>query len=262
MKMELYQIRAMAYYEFRMLWRERALLVITLALLFMSLISSWIALSEIVQRNDSAFDVLVDAELSIAQIIVFLIWGPVGASLALLLPIFMADVIPKDRQIGVRELFDALPVANGTYLLGKLVGAWLAVGSSMVIIMVIIGVLWFARAGTFDLQTYLDMWLWGALPLVIINGGLGTLLAATQPTRRRAILVMIAISIGLLFFGFGNLESNSMALLRGPVLFYFLNVDVEVSQQLFWQTLLVGLAQLLIAWVAVWGWLRWQDSKR
>ncbi len=262
MKTTISQVGGIAYYEFRMLWRERALLVITLALLVMSLLISWITLSEIVQRNDSAFDVLIDAELSIAQIIVFVTWGPVGASLAFLLPIFMADVIPKDQQLGVRELLDALPVSRRSYLIGKVLGGWLAVCSSLLALMLTIAALWWLRVGVFDLRTYLDMWLWGALPLVIINGGLGMLIPAAQPTRRRAILLMIAVSIGLLFGGMGNLESNPVMLIRAPVLFYFLNVDVAISQQLFWQTIVIGVVQLIIVAVAMWGWLRWQETKR
>src|SRR5512134_1863993 len=37
----------------------------------------------------------------------------------LILPVISADVIAKDKQHGVRELIDGLPLTTGTYLGGK-----------------------------------------------------------------------------------------------------------------------------------------------
>ena len=109
----------------------------------------------------------------------------------------MADMIPKDRQTGVRELLDALPISRGIYLAGKLIGAWLALLSSLVIVGLVAPTFWFLRVGPFDLGPYLEMWLFGGVSLVIINTGISILLSVGQPTRRRAILLMVLIIVAI-----------------------------------------------------------------
>ncbi len=116
------QLRGIAYYEFRMLWRERAQIVITLVLLLMVLIPSLIASNEV--NGVSATDLVrfSGTDYNVTQVIVMIMWGPVGVSMALLVPIFLADMIPKDRQIGVRELLDATPLPRGSVSAGQAAG--------------------------------------------------------------------------------------------------------------------------------------------
>ena len=259
---QLSQVGGIAYYEFRMLWRERGLLVITLAVVAMVLLASLIASTEIVGQSTSSLEILLQGQLNIAQLVVFMTWSPVGATLALIAPVFMADIIPKDQQIGVRELLDTLPISRGIYLVGKLLGAWLALFSSLAIVVIVVPIFWFLRVGAFDLRPYLEMWLFGGVSLVVINTGISIFLAAGQPSRRRAIILIVLIVVAFLFVGNLNLEKDTLGPVRGPIILYFLDLDVEVSAQLFWQTIAVGLAELVVIGAAVWGWMRWQEARR
>jgi hypothetical protein len=56
---------------------------------------------------------------------------------------------------------------------------------------VLLGVLWLLRIGAYNPIPFLDAVLTGALPAVLIYGAIGVLVGATQPTRRRAIVVVI-----------------------------------------------------------------------
>ena len=254
-----------SYYEFRMLWRERGLLVITLAVVAMVLLASIIASTDEAVGAESTTPLELsccEGRFNIAQLIVFMTWSPVGATLALIAPVFMADIIPKDQQIGVRELLDALPISRGIYLVGKLLGAWLALFSSLAIVVIVVPIFWFLRVGPFDLLPYLEMWLFGGVSLVVINTGISIFLAAGQPNRHRAIILIVLIVAAFLFVGNLDLEKDTLGPVRGPIILYFLDLDVDVSAQLFWQTVVVGLAQLVVIGAAVWGWMRWQEAHR
>jgi hypothetical protein len=106
----------------------------------------------------------------------------------LLMQITTSDLIPLDRQHHVKELLDASPLPVGVYLLGKVLGmclvSWVCFGGTMIVI----GVLWWALMGAYDLGIYLSLWAVIAV-LFLTNPGIAILLAAGQPNRRRAIAV-------------------------------------------------------------------------
>ncbi len=72
----------------------------------------------------------------------------------LVLPIVSADVIARDRQLGVREVLEGLPVTQGTYLIGKLLGWWAAAGSGLLIAMVIVGAGLWVLIGPYHLDQF------------------------------------------------------------------------------------------------------------
>ena len=262
MSIRLSQILGIASYEFRMLWRERALVVLTLALLLMVLIPSLIASSGYLSENAGAFGMLAEAEQRVTQVIRMMLWGPVAASLALLAPIFMADMIPKDEQLGVRELLDVTPLSKGAYLIGKLLGGWLALFASVLLVMLAAGLLWTLRIGSLDWKAYLEMWFFGAGGLVIINGGLGIMLTAPLSTRRRAILVMIAVLVGAFFFGGLDIAADVLSPIRGPIILYYISENLEAARPVFLQSIAFGLGQLVLVMLAMWAWLSWHDDRR
>ena len=62
------QLRGIVYYEFRMLWRERGLLVITLAIVAMVLLTSIIAsTNEGVGQSATPLELLREGQFNIAQ---------------------------------------------------------------------------------------------------------------------------------------------------------------------------------------------------
>jgi hypothetical protein len=123
-------------------------------------------------------------------------------------------------------------------------------------------VLWWLRAGSLDLGLYLDMWLIGGLSLVIINGGLGILLPAGQATRRRAILLMVGLSI-LAFITSGlDGEPNILSPLRGPVILFYMDPTGWAMRDRFFATIGIGIIQLAVVALGLWAWMRWRDTQR
>jgi ABC-type transport system involved in multi-copper enzyme maturation permease subunit len=274
------QLRAIAGYEFRMHWRRRALLVMILAFVVLTGASILIAGGSLLKPenlDETRYQQVVSAYA------IFTAWMPLGVGLALILPVMVADTIPLDRQYGVRDLLDSLPVSRAVYLGGKLAGMWAAVLIGLGMSLAFVALAWTLRVGVFDLGSYVEMALVGAAAVAILNGGLGVLLAVGQPTRRRAILVVIG-ALALFIFVLPAITNNwdlrlsfngqILNPLRMPIINrYLFNVQAEaglsiesaalmVPPEMVRDTILAGLAELAAVWALAWGWLRWRDVGR
>jgi hypothetical protein len=117
------------------------------------------------------------------------IWLGVVLIAILMVPPLVADTIPKDRQLGLKELLESLPLSPGVYLAGKLFSLWLNLLLSLGLAALLTGLAWWFLVGPFNLRLFLDLWAIGAAGLLLINAGTSLLLAAGQPNNRRAILV-------------------------------------------------------------------------
>jgi len=269
MRVALMQIMAIARNEFRMQWRRRALLVITLAMLVVALTPVVLLKTELTEDDTLSGKI---KNISASGVVSF-VFIPVGAVLAMVLPFVMADVIPKDNQLKVRELFDSTPLTTDTYLAGKLLGSWLSVLSSLLAVILPVGVAWWWMIGRFDV-TYIEPWVKGVLSMMVINIGLAVLLTAEQPDSRRAIPIIVAFFVLLpAILGFdpsGNWR-DAFNPLRPGLFFYYTDTLRPNPAQLSLEagtassqsnllsvelTILTGLAQLGIVWLAVWQWMR------
>jgi ABC-type transport system involved in multi-copper enzyme maturation permease subunit len=270
-----WQIIGMIGAEVRLHWRRRAFPVLTLAMLALPLAIALIIRGSMdeLTRGLSAVsgDAAAVAAHQVTLGIVYFTWAPVYIVLTLMLPPVLAESIPRDRQEGVSELLDSLPLTPGTYLLGKLLGAWLTVLISFAATALIATVVWLVAVGVFEPLPYLEMWLVGAMGLACANGGLAVLLAAGQPTRRRAVLVGAALSIITLFVLTPSLQAEPGSLLyllspARPALFGYYLVGWTTSstgspfQTLassadVWQGLLTAAATLAVVGIGIWLWL-------
>jgi hypothetical protein len=142
--------------------------------------------------------------------------------------------------------------------------------------MLVVTVIWRFAVGIFDLRLYLGLWAIGALSAVILNGGFGLLVGATQPSRRRALLFTLAMFwLPLMLtqmtsqsFPFGVYLDAS----RNPLLLYFeekfsdmfagLSAGFDLISPQVATTIGVGLAELVIIGFGVWGWRCWQENKQ
>ncbi|MCB9451577.1 MAG: ABC transporter permease [Anaerolineaceae bacterium] len=263
MRLKLIQIVHIARYEMQMHWRGRALRVIMLAVLAMN------GLNGVVVR-----DYAVLTSFNVTASIDALVWTTLGVTFAFLLPIMISDAIPKDRQQGVRELIDSLPVTRSVYLLGKLLGVYVVVFLMLTFTMLVIGIFYRLMLGEFPLRPYLEVWTVGAGALVILNGGLGVLLPATQPNRRRAgVLMVVVLILGFALAGRG-FEGDSILTylnpIRPPLMMYYLtgfagdkgaDLVTQFTREDVWLSNGVGLIELVIVGVAVWAWSRWRESR-
>ena len=271
---EVAQLWGMMVYEFKMHWRRRALLIIVLAIFFMTTVSVLLIGGNLpVALNLPGASANGSASQQVMNFaVVFITWAPIGVTLAFVLPIAVADTIPLDRQRGVSELLNSLPLSPATYLTGKLFGMWSACVIGISAILLLVGTVWWLRVGSFDLSPYVTMWLFGAVAQIVLCGSVGVLIAAGQPSRRRAIVA--AVVLLAIAFNFGGFQAGSLITylspMRAPILAYFLSNPSMGSLGLAnqfgfeFQDVLVtigfGLGEIVLLWLAVWFWMRRREA--
>ena len=278
MNNQLSQLLGLIKYEFKMHWRKRALLVILLTLIVVTvpvpLLIGDMSMVDNVVGDETAedFEILqqgivqdiADEQQSTTNslTIQFFSWATLGIIMSMILPVTMADTIPLDRQLGVAELLESTPLRTSTYLVGKMVGMWVAVLSITLPLMCLSGIIWRVTSGPFELRGYLEMWLGSVTALIVINGSLGVLLPATQPTRRRAIM-LVAGALFLATMFLPNLDPDTPMTLkdylhpwRPPFFVHYMTGLMSNNGADIFLSVSVGLAQLTLILVAMWVWIR------
>ena len=270
MQTSLSQLRGMVIYEFKMHWRRRSLVVLTLSLILMALFPSLFGGESTVNMLDAVSGGSVseeNANFAFTITVMLAMWMPIGAILAFVLPILVSDTIPLDRQYHVDELMNTLPLSPSTYLLGKLLGSWLAVLSGLVFATIIGTGSWLLQSRAFDMWLFAQTGLLICLSLTILNGGLGLLLGATQPNRRRAIiLTIIAFVVFSVLIGTTNLNLANPT--RFELITYFVPVETDGLEELpdlgitkdVILTIVWGIAELITLFAVLWAWLRSQEK--
>jgi ABC-type transport system involved in multi-copper enzyme maturation permease subunit len=255
--MVLHQIWAITAYEFRMHWRRRGLLVVTLAMFAVMTLPALLTRSEM--KSSAALGQAGVAAYT--QNLIMFHWAVVGAILYAVMPFLFADAIPRDRQLGVSELLDTVPLPRYAYLFGKISGAWLGTLSSLLLLAVICNLLWWVFIAPFDLSAYLPIWLVGGLAMTLINIGVIVALTAIAPNSRIAILICIGfVVIMSLVLGFtpqGN-WLDALHPLRPGIFYHFLPLPWDEPPQLLSLevSILSGLLQVVVLSAGVLAWWR------
>jgi len=193
--------------------------------------------------------------------------------LVIMVPPVMADTIPRDCQLGVRELLDSLPLSSGIYVAGKLVGAWASLLLGWAGFGVGVGLAWLPILGSFYLGPYLDTWLIGVLPLTLYTVAVSVLLPAGQPTRRRAVLVS-GFFMAIAVLTVTDLYAPLVRTWRTPLCpgaWLYVLADKQVALQnislmsafpwLMPRLLASAGLQVGLLWAAVWAWKRWKVER-
>ncbi len=186
----------------------------------------------------------------------------------LILPVVSADVIAKDRQHGTREVLDSLPLTTGTYLAGKVLSWGASVLIGLVAAMLLAGAVLWLMIGPYHVTDFATSWLaigWG---MGVVNSTLSLLLAAGQPTRRRAIGVAVILAAICLFANIVLLADTGLwaSLLnpgRSALTLHFLLLalteksllPMDTNQAVTW-SLIGGVLEVAVVWIGVWAWLR------
>lgn len=276
--MNLSQLGAMAHYEVLMQWRRRSLLGVMLGLFAVPIVA-FLAFGQNdvgeIQRTWTAAGGLPTEAVSaiITRYVVLYSSMSLYIVALLMLPVLAADVVPADKQTGVRELIDSLPMSSGTYLFGKLLGYWLSLIIGGVAVMIALGLTLRVLMGPFEAGPYLFMWLAMLGGIAVINGGLSLLLASAQPTRRRAISIGVAFAVICLFANVSGM-THYKALLdylnpgRSAIVSYFLFTALSIPTMLgnalgnlievqdVYRSMLAGVAEVAIVWLGMWWWFK------
>src|SRR5262245_1646851 len=148
MTFHLLQVLAIIRAEIKLHWRRRALIVLTLASAVLPVGGALLFRSQFSTLTAGQVDPSLVAALQPVTVgLVYLTWAPVYLVLSLMLPPVLADSIPRDRQEGVSELLDGLPLSPAIYLLGKILGAWLTTLMALAVVGVAAGAVWVVAVG-------------------------------------------------------------------------------------------------------------------
>ena len=177
------------------------------------------------------------------------------------LPLYVSETIPYDRQYGVRDLLDALPLSGSTYLLGKVLAVWVSLLLAISISGVVTGVVSTVVFGALDVGEWANMWLGGFLVMGLLASGISILLAAGQPNRRRALLVgFLSLPIYFIVYALSPLAVRLQdALLRISIFPLGSNaLDAAPVNGLSFSWSFVGwsIVGIVAVWMLTWGWMR------
>ena len=274
--LRLAQVSAMTYYEMRMLWRRRMLPVLVLSLIMIAGLAliAWRVLAKTDLPSEVLSNVLL-VRLSNNVIIGYTFWPLAYILLLIMGGLLVADVVPRDGQLGVGIVIDSTPLARITYLSGKLCGAWAALLMGLAAAMVVIGVLGWLIVGPYDIGVYARMWIGGLMPLGLLHVGLCLLLTAPLPTRRKAImlgLVYGVICVLLLQGGSGVSAATAWGLLNPArpyaLYYYWLGwmgelslLDTAIGYAEARWSIAIGVLELGLVGLCVWAWLRAREGR-
>ncbi len=274
--MKVAQLTAMIRYELLLQRRQRLLVGVILSTIALPLLvyvlfgqsnveeiqRTWITSGGI--ATDTALQVTTRYAVTYSAMTLYMIT-------LLILPVVSADVIAKDKQHGVRELLDGLPLTTGTYLSGKVLSWWVSVVIGLLIALIVVGAGLWILIGPYHLDQFALAWIaigWG---IGLVNSTLSLLLAAGQPTRRRAIIVGVVFAAICLFANISLLvEPGVLWHVLSPgrqaiSLHFFLeawrdqmSLPVATAQEVVW-ALIGGVIEVAALWAIVWAWMRKRD---
>lgn len=264
------QLWGITLYEFRMHWQRRGFKVLTLTIILT------LGTALLISAGDVNTFVpgmpLLDTQPAQQQqnvkglIITMLSTGMLIIVTTFLMPLIVVDVIPLDRQQQIEDLLHSLPFSPSVYLAGKVAGVWLTGLWSVTVGMLITGFIWWMRVGSFNVTPLLNMMLLASLPFMFINTGIAVLIGATQPTRRRSIVLMIIV-MALLTAAPAEGILSILQFNRINLLLHFSGRTMEslavmpasipnMLNTVVIQNLLIGLFQFIVIWTLVWAWKR------
>jgi len=181
------QLAAMVRYELLLHYRRRGLIMVA-ALAAVLLTMLIFGMPKILPQSEDmpAWAELLNPGQMLASTTMSLI--------IVALPPLLADTIPLDRRSGMRELLKSLPLSNGIYLVGKVLGALAAsalLWSGVVLLQTVL--IWVA-IGSFQSQFYLALIGLGVVPAFVFIVCASVLLAGGLQSRGMAALVGIALT--------------------------------------------------------------------
>jgi hypothetical protein len=256
------QILGIGYYEFKMHWRRRGLLVVTLAMLAIFLLPALAMRGEMSSRATLG----QEGAATYTGSIVWFHWAVAAGLIFAVLPFLFADAIPRDRQLGVSELLGTLNLPHHNYLLGKIGGAVLGTLSSLYLAALISGLIWWFFTAPFNLSEYLSIWLVGAAVMTLINISEIVVLTSVMPNSRLAIMVCIGFVVLVpLIIGLTPRGDwlDAFSTLRPGIFYNYLNISWSGFARplsMEWSVVL-GLIQVIVLGAASLIWTRLRDQR-
>lgn len=269
------QVGSIVRAELRLQWRRRAMLVLMLTILVFPILVAFVIGGDVNTAAQSLIEAGIitpeEARERVANAVAPFTFAPIYLAMIMMVPPIAAELIPKDRQLGVSELLESTPLSIPVYLAGKVLGFWVSSLIGLVSVMLISMVAWRLILGPYAVQPVLGMWLIGGGGILVLNGSLAVLLAAGQQSRRWAALIglVLAVVSTIMFSSAVGAEAvdflylNNLA--RPALLDYFMLTSLRnslptsiisiVALEDVWLTIVIGFGQLFLTAVIMWRWL-------
>ncbi len=191
------QLAALVRMELWFLWHRRSLVVTGVALIALPLLGALVSAPayqsyrEIVALGGVA---AVTARHAVTLRMLPYFLSTCQLVFSIFLPVMVADIIPLDAHVGMRELLNSLPLSRRVYLAGKVLSVVLGVVLITVALLVIAGGVWWLGVAPFEIPLILELvgvfWVMG-----VVNGA-SVVLLASRARRFRS-----ALQIGALYAG-------------------------------------------------------------
>ncbi|GAB1421060.1 hypothetical protein MASR2M15_11960 [Anaerolineales bacterium] len=228
-------------------WRQRTVMIgvslFTVILLGYLLLSSSLITSESTDFSQSA-----------STRVLFSLFPLIHLFATLILPLLLIDSFARDKYYDVTELFEALPLSNKSYLLGKTLAIFITALISMLFLAVVVGVMWWILIYPFDISSYIQAWLINLIPIAGLNCALLALCTMGQPNRKRTLYLGLGfVFISLIgMISFSNPENPILYYLNpgrtGMLIYYFeQTLNETVTSTLAMRLLIVLVAFLEVA---------------
>ncbi len=240
------QFLAIARYDFLLAWRQRAWLVALIPICAIMAMMCFAfrdvpAIKEmnrvLAARNSPTGEVTLEGLDDVARTASTFTLYSFGLFLHMvgiaLFPVLFADAIPRDTRLGLREVYESLPLSHGVYLAGKVAGALLSVLAAMLLAILWLGVLWWFVVYPFHALEFAGLSALAILPVGLLNSALAILLAAGQPTRRRGLLIgagFVILSFLAILLSTGAVNGLDFLNIGRPLPFrYYINQLVSAA---------------------------------
>lgn len=267
------QMLAIAWFDTKMQWRRRGMRVLALTIALGIGAFAFLGGDSLRQGvpllTTNEFMPQDQVLMTNALSLVMALAAIANVMMLFIAPLLVADSVPLDTQQGMMETLNSLPVTSATYLIGKTLGVCLALSLALLSGSAGAMLIWWLRMGMFNLLPVFDAILTVTLPLTIITVGLATLIGATQPSRRRAILLVIFALVLPSFVPPTILNGSFLEVLLPARLSLFIHTVSNPLAQMAqltpnfilapqWnyavvqRSLLIGFLQLLVMGVVVW----------
>lgn len=286
------QLQAIVFYEMQLLWRRRVLPALMLLAVLLLVMTSYSLIQQARSMTVPGESSTELAALGVTEegmtrylnttLIMFSLVSALSIFFAVVPSLVLTEAIPNDSQYRVRDLLDSLPLGQGTYLLGKVGGTWAGVLGGLLFVFVATALLLRLIIGPFLLDGYALIWL-VLLPLALFTSACAVLLAAGQPTRRRAIFVgALLMTYSLTSYAAPTEQAPTLGDLLRP-----LQVDSYMAlQQIYLFNLIpptlraeilsgsppamppfplmlaLQAAQLVLLGLLTWGWRVWRSGRQ
>lgn len=263
------QMWGIARYELRIQWRRGMLRMVMFILPLASVLVIFLLAGMQAQLSASRtqWSAAYPAEFRLTAMAIFILL-PAAAPIFAALPLLVAETIPLDSKLNMRDTLDCLPLPLWTYLAGKVLGVWLGVLIALAVCIPVVGAVFYWKLGAFNLWIWLQVWGAVVVPSGLLSSGLGVLFAAAQLTRRRAILVnFLLIPVFVYLYSVSPLLHVTIIASLAPEQAFDLDANGKITALRLMSgdvmALSVGLmvVALVAAGLLAWGGMRWKAGR-